>query len=60
MATTTWTDDEMLKLIDFWGDEAVQAILEGCSRSKHVYERLACGNWKMQDRREPEFNAEIS
>ena len=41
MATTTWMDDETLKLIDFWGDEAVQALLEGCSRNRHVHERFA-------------------
>ena len=41
MATTTWTDDETLKLINFWGDEVVQVLMEGCSRNRHVYERLA-------------------
>ena len=46
MAITTWTDDETLKLIDFWGDEAVHAFLEGCARNKHVYERFL---WELED-----------
>ena len=38
---TAWTDEETFLLIDLWGDEAVQAMLEGCSRNRHVYERIS-------------------
>lgn len=36
-----WTDEETFLLIDLWGDEAVQALLEGCTRNRHVYERIS-------------------
>ena len=29
MAASIWTDSETLKLIELWGDEAVQALLDG-------------------------------
>ena len=41
MAAIAWNDKETLSLIEFWGDESIQSMLEGCTRNKHVYERLA-------------------
>ena len=38
---TTWSDKETLKLIELWDDEEIQALLEGCSCNKHVYEKIA-------------------
>ena len=38
---TTWSDEESLKLIELWGDEETQALLEGFSLNKHVYEKIA-------------------
>ena len=39
--TSSWTDDETFHLIDVWGDETIQALLEGCTRNRHVYEKIA-------------------
>lgn len=35
MAGNAWTDSETC-LLDSWGDEAIQALLEGCTRNKHI------------------------
>ena len=40
---STWIDEETLKLIELWGDEQIQALLEGCTRNRHVYEKIAEG-----------------
>ena len=40
---STWSDEETLKLIELWGDEQIQALLEGCTRNRHVYEKIAEG-----------------
>lgn len=37
----TWTDTEVLKLIDLWKEEGIQEQLEGSTRNRHVYEKLA-------------------
>ena len=37
------TDEETHKLIALWGDDNIQAQLEGCKRNKEVYERIAKG-----------------
>ena len=37
----TWSDNEVLQLISFWGEEGVQAQLEGSKRNKHVYEKIS-------------------
>ena len=34
-------DEEVFKLIDVWGDDAIQTQLEGCKRNKDVYEKIA-------------------
>ena len=36
-----WSKEEVLKLVDIWGDEAVQAQLEGCRRNQEVYNKIA-------------------
>ena len=41
MAATMRTDDETSLLLNLWGDETVQALLECCMRNHHVYERIA-------------------
>ena len=37
----TWKDEEVFALIEIWGDDVVQAQLEGCKRNKLVYERIS-------------------
>ena len=37
----SWTDEETFKLVEIWGDDRIQAQLEGCKRNKEVYERIA-------------------
>ena len=39
----SWTDEEVFKLIELWGDDTIQAKLEGCKRNKDVYEKIARG-----------------
>ena len=36
-----WSDEETLKLIELWEDEEIQALLEGCTRNRHIYEKIA-------------------
>ena len=36
-----WSDEETLKLIEVWGDETIQAQLEGCKRNKDVYQKIS-------------------
>ena len=36
-----WNDEETTKLIELWGEEDIQAMLEGCKRNKAVYEKIA-------------------
>ena len=38
---TNWTDAEVLKLIELWKEEGIQEQLEGSTRNKHVYVKLA-------------------
>ena len=37
----TWSKDEILKLIDIWGQENIQAQLEDSKRNQTVYEKIA-------------------
>ena len=41
MVVATWRDWEILKLIEVCGDEEIQALLEGCTQNKHVYDKVA-------------------
>lgn len=36
-----WTDAEVFKLIELWKEEGIQEQLEGATRNKHVYVKLA-------------------
>ena len=38
-----WTDSETFMLIELWGNDAIQDQLEGCTRNRVVYEKLARG-----------------
>ena len=38
---TNWKEDETLKLIELWGDGAIQAMLEGSRRNKDVFLRIS-------------------
>ena len=39
--TSLWTDDETFRMYDVWGDGTIQAVLEGCRRYRHVYEKIS-------------------
>ena len=41
MSAAGWSDEETLQLIELWGDDRVQAELEGCKCNKQVYERVS-------------------
>ena len=36
-----WADQEVLKLVELWGEDSVQEQLEGCKRNSQVYHRIA-------------------
>ena len=36
----TWSDEEVLALLDIWSDETVQAELEGAYRNDHMFRRI--------------------
>ena len=36
-----WIRDEILKLIDIWGDGAIQAQLEGYKRNQDIFDKIA-------------------
>ena len=38
---TTWRDEEVFQLVDFWSDDVIQHQLEGCKRNKDVYEKFS-------------------
>ena len=38
--TLSWTNDETFRLINTWGNETIQALLEGYTRNRHVYEKI--------------------
>ncbi|XP_011406402.1 PREDICTED: zinc finger protein with KRAB and SCAN domains 2-like [Amphimedon queenslandica] len=38
---TIWCDEESHKLLELWGEEGIQAQLEGCTRNKHIYEKVS-------------------
>ena len=40
-AGTTWSKEETLKLIEVWGQEAIQKQLQECKRNQTVYEEVA-------------------
>ena len=40
MATLTWTDSEVTRILEIWGEDNTQEQLEGSKRNKHVYDRM--------------------
>ena len=38
--TTTWSRDEILKLIEVWGDDNIQAQLNGCKRNQDIFDKI--------------------
>jgi len=38
---SAWTDEEVMKLIQVWGKDAIQAQLEGCKHNKEVYTKVS-------------------
>ena len=36
-----WSRNEILKLLELWGDSTIQAQLEGCKRNQEVYDKIA-------------------
>ena len=36
-----WSDNKVLQLINFLGEEGMQEQLEGAKRNKHVYEKIS-------------------
>lgn len=36
-----WSESETVKLIEIWGEDHIQAELEGCKRNKQVFEKIA-------------------
>jgi len=41
MVSVNWTDTQILKLIEIWGEEDIQEQLETAKRNKLVYDRMA-------------------
>ena len=41
MESVNWTDTQILKLIEIWGEEDIQEQLETAKRNKHVYDGMA-------------------
>ena len=41
MASSSWKDEEVYKLIKLWGEDTIQAQLEGCKHNREVYEKIA-------------------
>ena len=38
---STWSEEETLKLIEVWGEGAIQAMLEGCKRNKDIFVKIS-------------------
>ena len=38
---TAWSDNEVVKLLEAWGDENIQAQLDGSTRNTKVYATIA-------------------
>ena len=49
---SAWTDEEVVKLIEIWGEDTIQAQLEGCKHNKGVHEGIK-GNEGGGLRKEP-------
>ena len=42
-----WTEEERIKLIEIWSEDAIQAMLEGSRRNKEVFVKVSkeMANW---------------
>lgn len=40
MQKHVYNDEETTRLIELWGEEDIQAKVEGCKRNKAVYEKI--------------------
>ena len=42
-----WTEEERIKLIEIWSEDAIQAMLEGSRRNKEVFAKVSkeMANW---------------
>ena len=38
-----WREEETVKLIEVWGEDDIQEKLEGCTRNKHIYQKISDG-----------------
>ena len=36
-----WNESEMMKLIEIWGEDSIQAELEGCKWNKQIFDKIA-------------------
>ena len=41
MASCTWSDEETFVPIEIWGEDSIQAMLEGTRRNKDVFVKIA-------------------
>ena len=39
--TTTWSRDEILKLIEVWCDDNIQAQLNGCKCNQDIFDKIS-------------------
>ena len=38
---STWEDEEVVELINIWADERIQQQLDGCTRKRPIFEKMA-------------------
>ena len=36
-----WNEEETLKLIEIWGEDSIQAMLEGSKRNKNIFNKIS-------------------
>ena len=36
-----WSDEETLKLIEIWGEDAIQRLFEASRRNKEIYAKIS-------------------
>jgi len=41
MASLTWTDNELFRPLQVWGEDNTQVELKGSKRNKHVYDKIS-------------------
>ena len=53
-----WSEGETSKLINLWGDDVIQAQLEGCKRNREVFEKISRGMVEANYQRSVNIRAE--